>query len=162
MKLNKVPAMLRALSSKVGNISQELLDIQRKNHSLLKIMNEHTRIMTDNVRVRQVNIWRWLPFRSDTGVRRFFRVRNVLDMLRYAFRHALDMFRYAFRHYILLFQNDENFPMRMAGIRRHLIEQCDFSTVKRHAGSFCKELFSAEYRSWHVIKKSDLGNKKNR
>lgn len=48
----------------------------------------------------------------------------------------------------------------MAGARRWILERVDWSSVTKHATSFCKALFNANYRSIKVFKKQDIANKR--
>jgi len=48
----------------------------------------------------------------------------------------------------------------MAAVSEVLLMNCDFSSTTKHAISFCKILFNANYRSLIVWKKEDISNRK--
>lgn len=73
-QINKIPRMLRALSSKMGNMSSGLMDMEQRNNALLKMLHEQNAVLADNVRMRTINMFRWLPINCDRGARRFIRV----------------------------------------------------------------------------------------
>ena len=49
----------------------------------------------------------------------------------------------------------------MAAVSEVLLMNCDFTSTTKHAISFCRNLFNANFRSIYVWKKEDISNRKD-
>ena len=61
----------------------------------------------------------------------------------------------------LQLQQDDQFGVRMAAVSEVLLMNCDFTSMTKHAISFCRNLFNANFRSIYVWKKEDISNRKD-
>ena len=55
-------------------------------------------------------------------------------------------------------QDDDGFDVRMAAVSEYLMANCDFSSTQKHAASFIRLLFNANFRSIHCWCKEDISN----
>jgi len=63
-------------------------------------------------------------------------------------------------HIIISLQLDDLYAERMAATHSYLLANCDFRSMEKHAISFCRLMFNANFRSLHCWAKEEHCNKK--
>ena len=72
--MKRIPDKLRVTSNMTGAAIGQLKDIAERNFEVLQMIEKDNRLLRHTAAVKSVKLAEWIPFDSDKGLRRFFRV----------------------------------------------------------------------------------------
>ena len=72
--VKRLPERLRGHTNLTGSAISQLKDVAERNYEILQTVERDNRMLHHTQAVKSVKLAEWIPFRSDKGLRRFFRV----------------------------------------------------------------------------------------
>ena len=89
--VKRLPDKIRVQANMTGSAMSQLKDVAERNYEMLQMVEKDNRMLRHTAAVKSVKLAEWIPFNSDKGLRRFFRVGffKLKDMKCYWFRHEI-------------------------------------------------------------------------